>query len=328
MDERGLPTLRDIEEAAGRLAGRAVATPLLESAALNEAVGGRLLIKPEMLQVTGSFKFRGACNRVAQLNAVELSRGVVTFSSGNHAQGVAAAARLAGAPAVIVMPEDAPRVKRQGTESWGAEIVTYDRRQPDSRERIAAAIVAERGGTLVRPYDDAYVMAGQGTAGLELVRQARALGRDLDAVLAPCGGGGLIAGIATALRALSPGTAVYSVEPEAFDDTRRSLAAGERQQNTGETGSICDALLAPRPGELTFEVNRRLLAGGLAVSDAEVVAAMRAAFQHLKLVAEPGGAVALAAALSGRFDCRDKTVVVVMSGGNVDLAQFAEVLAA
>ncbi|MBM3490247.1 MAG: threonine/serine dehydratase [Alphaproteobacteria bacterium] len=328
MDEHGLPTLRDIEEAAERLAGRTVTTPLLESATLNATVGGRLLVKPEMLQVTGSFKFRGACNRLGRLNASELARGVVAFSSGNHAQGVAAAAWLAGAPAVIIMPDDAPRVKLEGTERWGPEIVTYDRRDPDSRERIAEAIVAERGGTLVKPYDDAYVMAGQGTAGLELVRQAKAQGIVLDAVLAPCGGGGLIAGIATAVRALSPTTEVYSVEPEAFDDTRRSLAAGERQRNTGDIGSICDALLAPRPGELTFQVNRRLLAGGLAVSDAEVVAAMQAAFQHLKLVAEPGGAVALAAALAGRFDCRDKTVVVVMSGGNVDPAQFARALAA
>jgi len=321
------PTLDDLIEAQARLRGRAALTPLLESAALNERTGGRVLVKPEMLQVTGSFKFRGAFNRISRLDGRERRGGVVAFSSGNHAQGVAAAARYAGAPAIIVMPDDAPAVKRQGTERWGAEIVTYDRHDHDSREQIAADIVAARGGTLVRPFDDPWVIAGQGTVGLELVEQADARGLSLDAVLVPCGGGGLTAGVATAIAGLSPGTTVWSVEPEGFDDTARSLASGRRERIAEGAESFCDALLAPRPGELTLAVNGRLLRGGLTASDAEVAEAMRFAFTHLKLVAEPGGAVALAALLAGRFDARGRTVAVVCSGGNVDPGLFARVLA-
>ncbi|MDP6706723.1 MAG: threonine/serine dehydratase [Alphaproteobacteria bacterium] len=321
-----LPTIDDVLAAAERISGRAVATPLLEAPALNALVGGRLLVKAEPLQLTGSFKFRGAYNRISRIPEAERPAGVVAYSSGNHAQGVAAAAHLLGVPAVIVMPENAPRAKREGTERWGAEIATYDPGDHDSRETIAAEILRQRGGTLVRPFDDPWIIAGQGTVGLEIAERARSLDLELDAVLVPCGGGGLTAGTATAIKALSPATEVYTVEPEGFDDTARSLAAGSRQRNPDGGASFCDALLAPTPGRLTFAVNAKLVSAGLSVSDVEVGAAMAAAFAHLKLVVEPGGAVALAAALRGKYDCRDKTVAVVTSGGNVDAGTYAEAL--
>lgn len=321
-----VPGIDNVVDAAARIDGAAVRTPLLESAALNGLVGGRLLIKAEMLQVTGSFKFRGAYNRISRLDAAARAAGVIAFSSGNHAQGVAAAAHLTGAPAVIVMPDDAPRVKREGTERWGAEIVTYDRRDHDARETIAAEIMSVRGGTLVPPYDDPHIIAGQGTAGLELVAQAAERDVEPDAVLVPCGGGGLTAGVATAVSARLPGCTVHTVEPAGFDDTARSLAAGRRVDIEAGAASICDALLAPRPGELTFAINSRLVAGGMVVDDDEAAAAIRALFTHLKLVAEPGGAVAVAAALTGQFDCRGKTVCAVASGGNVDPGTFCDAL--
>jgi threonine dehydratase len=326
-DTDELPSLDDVLSAAERIAGKAVATPVLESPVLNDYVGGRLLVKAEPLQRTGSFKFRGAYNRISRIPAAERAAGVVAFSSGNHAQGVAAAAKLLGVSAVIVMPDNAPQLKRQGTERWGAEIVTYDGTRPETREAIAEVIVAERGGTLVRPFDDRLVIAGQGTAGLELVRQAESLGLALDAVATPCGGGGLTAGVATAVKGLSPATEVYSVEPTAYDNMARSLAAGSRQRNDPAARSICDSLVPPLPGRLTFEVNRRLLSGGLTVSDEQAADAMRQAFLHLKLVLEPGGAVALAAALSGRLACRGRVVAVIASGGNVDPATYAAILA-
>lgn len=321
-----LPTFADVLEAAERLAGHALVTPVLESPVLNDHVGGRLLVKAEPLQRTGSFKIRGAYNCISRIPEAERAAGVVAFSSGNHAQAVAAAAHELGLPAVIVMPDTAPRLKRQGTERWGAEIVTYDGRHPESREGIAEEILATRGGTLVRPYDDAAVIAGQGTAGLELMRQADALGAHLDAVLVPCGGGGLTAGVAIAVKHLSPDTQVFAVEPVGYDNTTRSLAAGARQRNEPGVHSFCDALAPPLPGVLSFAVNRELLAGGIVVSDDDVATAMRLAFLHLKLVIEPGGAVALAAALAGLLDRRNKTVAVVASGGNVDPATYAEVL--
>ncbi|MFQ5958129.1 MAG: threonine/serine dehydratase [Alphaproteobacteria bacterium] len=321
-----LPAFADVEAAAERLEGRAVRTPLLESPLLNEQLGARVLIKAEPLQRTGSFKFRGAYNRISRLSEAERTRGVVAYSSGNHAQGVAAAAHAVGAPALIVMPEDAPAVKVDNTRAWGAEIEIYDRYSV-SRENIARRIADERGATLVPPFDHPLIIAGQGTVGLELAAQATALGADLDAVLVPCGGGGLIAGCALALSQRAPGAAVYAVEPEGFDDTTRSLAAGSRQQARAGARSFCDALLAPTPGELTFAINRERLAGGLVVSDAEVAQAMRLAFLYLKLVVEPGGAVALAAVASGKLDCRGKTVAVVASGGNVDAKTFGAALA-
>ncbi len=323
----GAPGLAEIEAAEKRLAGRAVVTPLIESPALNERLGGRVLLKAETLQRTGSFKFRGAFNKISQIPERARARGVIAYSSGNHAQGVAAAAALMGIPATIVMPGDAPAIKIENTRALGAEVVLYDRHR-EAREEVAGRLLAERRATLVRPYDDPDVIAGQGTCGLEVARQAEAAGARLDAALVCCGGGGLIAGTATALASLSPGIAIYAVEPEGFDDTTRSLAGGRRVSNDPAARSFCDALLAPTPGELTFAINRRLLAGGLAVSDREVAQAMAYAFRTLKLVVEPGGAVALAALLAGRFDARDKTVAVTLSGGNVDAATFAEAITA
>ncbi|MBF0392005.1 MAG: threonine/serine dehydratase [Alphaproteobacteria bacterium] len=313
------PAFDDIAAAARRIAGHAVVTPLLESPELSERVGGRLLIKAEVLQVTGSFKFRGAYARLSALAADQRSRGVVAWSSGNHAQAVAAAARRLGIDAVIVMPADAPAVKIDNTRAHGAEIVLYDRWR-ESREAIGQAIAAERGAVIVPPYDDPGIVAGQGTLGLELAAQAEALGAPLDHVLAPCSGGGLVAGIALALERLSPATIVHSVEPRGFDDAARSLAAGHRQANQPGAESFCDALLAPMPGVVTFPIHQRLLGPGLVVDDHETAAAMACAFARLKLVVEPGGAVALAAALCGRLDCRGRTVAVVLSGGNVDPA--------
>jgi threonine dehydratase len=317
MNEQ-LPTFADVQAAALRLKGVARRTPLLESEALNALAGGRILLKAEPLQRTGSFKFRGAYNTISQIQAPA----VVAYSSGNHAQGVAAAARLLGKAATIVMPADAPAIKVEHSRADGAEIRLYDRTR-ESREAIGAEIAARTGAALVRPYDDPRIIAGQGTAGLEIALQAKEQGASLDAALIPCGGGGLIAGCSLALSQLCPGIEIHAVEPAAFDDTRRSLAAGERVANPPGGRSICDALLVPTPGELTFELNRRLLAGGLAVTDDDATRAMSFAFRHLKLVVEPGGAVALAALLSGRFDARGRTVAIMLSGGNVDPELFA-----
>jgi len=313
-----LPTFAEVEAAAARLAGIARRTPLLESDALDALVGGRLLCKAEVLQKTGSFKFRGAYNTISQLGA----GAVVAYSSGNHAQGVAAAAKLLGVPATIVMPADAPAIKIANTKAYGAEVRLYDR-ATESREEIGAEIAERTGAALVKPYDDPRIIAGQGTAGLEIARQVRETGVTPDVALVPCGGGGLVAGCGLALKAAFPKIEIFAVEPEAFDDTARSLAADERRTVAPGGHSICDALLVPTPGELTFELNRRQLAGAVTVGDAEVERAMALAFRHLKLVVEPGGAVALAAALSGRLDLRGRSVIVVLSGGNVDPALFA-----
>ncbi len=319
------PGFADIEAAAARLAGIARRTPLLADTPLDEALGGRLLFKAECLQRNGAFKFRGAFNRLVQLDAGERRAGVVAFSSGNHAQGVAAAARMLGIPATIVMPADAPAIKLENTRALGAEVVLYDRFTED-REAIARRMVAERGATLVPAYDDPHIVAGQGTAGLELMQQAAEMGLVPDLVLVPTSGGGLTAGTAIAVRALAPAAAVYGVEPEAFDDTRRSLAAGKLLRNPPEARSICDALQSSPPGELTFAINRELLAGVLTVSDREVETAMARAFRDLKLVVEPGGAVALAAALAGRIALSGRTTAVILSGGNVDPATFIAAL--
>jgi threonine dehydratase len=319
------PSFADILAARQRLLGEAVLTPLIESEAINALTGGRVLIKPECLQRTGSFKFRGAWNLISQLDERRRAGGVVAYSSGNHAQGVAAAARLRGFPALIVMPSDTPEIKQANTRGLGAEIVTYDR-ATESREEIARKIAAERGAVLVPPFEHADIVAGQGTVGLELAEQAQAKGVKLDAVVVNASGGGLTAGVALALSELSPETEIYCAEPEGFDDHRRSLASGRRERNAKASGSICDALLSPEPGEMTFSVNRRLLKGGLVASEAEVKAAMRLAFETLKLVAEPGGAVALAAVLSGRLPTEGRNVGVVISGGNVDRRLFGEIL--
>ena len=325
MPDAAAPSLTEIEAAADRLAGKAVLTPLLESPALNARLGGRILIKPETLQRTGSFKFRGAYNRLSQFDEAQRKGGVVAYSSGNHAQGVAAAAELLGLPATIVMPSDAPEIKLANTRGYGAEVVTYARGRED-RKAIAEAIATERGATIVPPYDDPDIIAGQGTTGLEICRQAEALGAGLDAVLVCCGGGGLTAGISTAVTALSPATEVYTVEPEGWDDTARSLASGERLGNEAPPSSLCDALLAPRPGELTFSINRKLVTAGLAVEESAVKSAMRYAFTTLKLVVEPGGAVTLAALLSGRFDAKGRCLAITLSGGNVDPALMSRIL--
>jgi threonine dehydratase len=323
---RPLPVFTDVEDAAARLDGQAVRTPLIESPALNERVGGRVLLKPETLQVSGSFKFRGAYNRISRLNDDEKRRGVVAYSSGNHAQGVAAAARQVGTSAIIVMPSDSPGVKVEGVRAFGGEVRFYDR-WTESREAIGAEIAAQRGSVLVPPFDDPFVIAGQGTVGLELARQAEALGAGLDAVYCGASGGGLIAGLNLALGALSPDTRVYVVEPDVYDDHARSLAAGTRTGHAPGAASICDALMAPMPGELTFAINRPRLAGAVTVSDAEVAEAMRFAFRTLKLVVEPGGAVSLAALLAGKVAAGGRTIGVVLSGGNVDPGLYAQVLA-
>jgi threonine dehydratase len=321
-----IPDFSDIRDAARRLDGHAVRTPLLAATPLDTLTGGRILLKLETLQHTGSFKFRGAWNRLVQLNPDERAAGVVAFSSGNHAQGVAEAARRLGIRATIVMPADAPRTKMQNTRNLGAEIVEYDRVH-ESREQIAAQLAAERGSTLVPSFDDPDVIAGQGTVGLEIAEQTAALGLTLDDVVVCCSGGGLTAGVAIAISERVPSANVWTAEPEAYDDHRRSLAAGRRQRNEpGAPQSICDALLAPIPGELTFAINQPRLHGGLAVSDDEVRQAIAYAARTLKLVVEPGGAVALACVLSGKLDVNGRTVAVTLSGGNVDDSLLAEIL--
>ena len=316
--------IREIEAAAERLDGIAVRTPLLRNHALDAAAGGRVLVKPECLQVTGSFKIRGAYNFLSQLTPEEAARGVVAFSSGNHAQGVAAAGDMLGIHAAIVMPEDAPRAKLENTKRLGGEVITYDRYAGD-REAIARDIAKERGAVVVPSYDHDYIIAGQGTVGLEIALQCQELGVSPDHVLVCCGGGGLVSGSAVAQKHHFPDASVHTVEPEAFDDTARSLQSGRREHISDEARSICDALQAHTPGKLTFDIMKRLLADGLAVSDEEVRAAMRFAFRNLKMVVEPGGAAALAALLSSKIDTADKTTVVVVSGGNVDAESYAEI---
>lgn len=309
--------LDDVRAAAGRLGGAAHRTPVLTSQTLDQRVGARVLIKAEAFQRTGSFKFRGAYNKISSLSDEERSRGVVAFSSGNHAQAVALAARLHGTSATIVMPEDAPVLKLEATRGYGAEVITYDRYSED-REAIGGRLAEERGLVLVRPFDDPLVIAGQGTAALELVEEAG----ELDLLIAPVGGGGLIAGCATVL---APGARVIGVEPEDGDDTLRSLAAG-RPVETPVSRSIADALQVPRPGDITFEINSRLLEGIVTVSDEELIEAMRFLFERMKLVAEPGGAAGVAALLAGKVEA-EGTVGVIVSGGNVGAARFAELLA-
>lgn len=325
--EHPTPTLADIEEAAARLAGHAVRTPLLSHPDLDARTGGRVFLKAEPLQRTGSFKFRGAFNRLAQIDRAASPGGVVAFSSGNHGQAVAFAAKHFGMPATIVMPLDAPAIKIDLTRSHGATVVFYDRRRED-RAAIAKRLVADTHAVLVPPFDDPDVIAGQGTVGLEIVVDLGVLGLAPDTVLCCCGGGGLIAGIATAIKASTPRCTLYAVEPEDFDDTARSLASGTRQVNDEGAVSICDAIVTPTPGEITFPINRRLLAGGLTVTEDEVRGALVYASRHLKIVVEPGGAVALAAVLAGKLDLRGKTAVAVLSGGNIDGALLASILAA
>lgn len=315
-----------VQDAARQIAGHAVRTPLIESPALNARLGGRVLMKAETLQVIGAFKFRGAYNRISRLTDDEKARGVVAYSSGNHAQAVAAAARAVGTTAIIVMPADSPRVKVEGVIANGGEVRTYDR-YSESREAIGEEIAATRGSVLVRPFDDPFVIEGQGTTGLEIVEDARAWGLELDQLLCGTSGGGLIAGINLALEAMSPDTRVIGVEPEAYNDTALSLAAGERVTHAPvERPSICDALMTDRPGELTFPINRRRLERVVTVSDAEAAEAVAFAFRTLKLVVEPGGAVSLAALLAGKVPAAGRTTAIVLSGGNIDPALFSAII--
>lgn len=319
------PDLAAIAAAATRLDGVVRRTPLLSSPHLDALAGRRVLVKAECLQHTGSFKFRGAWSAVSALPESVRAKGVIAYSSGNHAQGVALAAQMHGVAAVIVMPADAPRLKIANTRALGAEVVLYDRARED-RDAIGSALAAERGLTLIRPYDEPMVIAGQGTAGLEIAEQAQELGVTSCDVLVCCGGGGLTSGIALALEGAAPGLRARPAEPEGFDDTARSLAAGRIQRNTGPESGLCDAIVTPQPGAITFPVMRRLCGPGVVVSDAEVLRAMHAAFLRLKIVLEPGGAVALAAALFHPDALEGDTVIAVASGGNVDAALFQRAL--
>jgi threonine dehydratase len=322
-----LPTAADVDAAASRLAGVALRTPLISSPVLDAAVGARVFLKAETLQRTGSFKFRGAYNKLSTIPPERRAGGVVAYSSGNHAQGVAAAAKILGMPAVIVMPSDAPRPKRERTAALGAEVVLYDRDRED-RAAIARDIAAKRGAVLVPPFDDPMVIAGQGTAGREIVEDLTALGLKPDVVVVGASGGGLIAGIALAIKARVPGAKFYSAEPEGFDDTARSFKSGKREVNARMSGTICDALMTNTPGAITFEINRKLVGEGISASDAEVGRAVAFAFRELKLVVEPGGAIGLAALLAGKLDIKGKIVVGVLSGGNVDAELFHQLIAA
>ncbi|WP_127600123.1 threonine ammonia-lyase [Nitratireductor alexandrii] len=322
--DTALPSFAEIRAARARLHGVAVETPLLESASLNARYGARILVKAETLQRTGSFKLRGAYNRIAQLDPAQRARGVVAFSSGNHAQGVAAAAKIFGMRAVIAMPADTPAIKTGNVKALGAEIVAFDRFR-DDRTAVVQPFVDD-GMVLVPPFDDPAIITGQGTVGLELAEQAEAANARLDMVLVPCGGGGLTAGIALALEAMAPQARVWAVEPENFDDWARSLAAGRIVANRPGHASLCDAILTAAPGGLPFAVNRGRLAGALTVTDDAALAAMRIAAEHLKLVAEPGGAVGLAALATPGLDIAGKTVAVVLSGGNVEPALLARAL--
>lgn len=314
--------LVDLEAARARIGSHARMTPVLRHEELDARSGGHVFLKAEVLQRTGAFKFRGAFNKIAGLDPAQRARGVVAFSSGNHAQAVAAVAQIFGVPATIVMPSDAPPIKIRGTRHYGADVRLYDRVR-ESREAIAASIVHESGATLVPPFDDPAIIAGQGTAGLEMIEQCNGA---LDAVLVPASGGGLAAGIAVAVKAKCPHAEIWLCEPEGFDDWGRSLRAGRIERNAELSGSICDALMAPQPGNVTFAINQKLAAGGIAVSDDEALAAMAFAWRNLKIVVEPGGAVALAALLTGKFDAGKKRVGVILSGGNVEYAMMVRAL--
>ena len=320
-----LPTIADVEDAARQLRGIAVRTPVLENPLLNEKLGGRLLLKAEPLQLAGSFKFRGAYNRISRLSAAERQRGVVAYSSGNHAQGTAYAAKICGTPAVIVMQADAPEIKIANTRAYGAEVVLYDRYKED-REEIGKRYARDRGMTVVPPFNDPYIISGQGTIGLEIAVQCAERDGKPDVVVAPASGGGLIAGVSLAIKDRHPDCAVYCAEPDKFDDISRSLAAGKICSHDGSGKTFCDALMAPHPGDITYGVMSTNLAGGVTATDDEVEIAIATAFHYFKLVVEPGGAVALASILNGKIPCAKRTVVAVASGGNIDSTLFSEII--
>ncbi len=324
------PTAADIEAAVKRLSGVAVRTPLINAPVLDERLGARVFLKAETLQRTGSFKFRGAYNKMSSIPAERREAGVVAYSSGNHAQGVAAAARLLGMRATIVMPHDAPRAKRDRTAALGAEIIVYDRDRED-RAAIAHSIASERGATIVPPYDDPLIIAGQGTIGAEIVEDLARLNLKPEIVAVGASGGGLAAGISLGVKSRVPRARFFTVEPEGFDDTLRSFRSGRREANARMSGTICDALMSNTPGELTFPITRELIGQGIVASDSEVATAVRYAFAELKLVVEPGGAIGLAALLAGKLggfcDIREKVVVGILSGANVDVDLFARLIA-
>ena len=315
-----------ILDAHARIRDLVVHTPLISNPVINQRTGAKVYFKPECLQTTGSFKLRGASNAIAQLDEETAAKGVVACSSGNHAQGVAEAARRRGIPATIVMPEDAPKIKLDRTKRSGAKVVVYDRATED-RDAIAHAICAETGGTFIHPFDNRHVVAGQGTCGLELARDLEQLGETPDQVLVCCGGGGLTAGLSLGVHGLFPKAQIHPVEPEGFDDYTRSLEAGERLSNPRLGGSICDAILTPSPGALSFEIAREHFSAGIVVDEARVREAVRFAFFELKLVVEPGGAVALAALLDSGRRYEGQCVVAVLSGGNADPDLFGEIIA-
>ena len=317
-----------IEAAATRLKGHAVLTPLLESPFINEIAGRRVLIKAECLQQTGSFKFRGAWSAISNIAGETRKQGVLAFSSGNHAQGIALAAKIAGIPAVVIMPNDAPALKIENTKKLGAEVILYDRPGGEDREKLGIELAEQRGLTLIKPYDNADVMAGQGTCGLEIAEQASAAGISQADVLVCCGGGGLTSGIAMVLETTAPNLKVRPVEPQHYDDTIRSLQLGERQFIDNPPPSICDAIVTPAPGELTFPIINRLCKPGIAVTDDEALAAMGHALRRLKIVAEPGGSVALAAALYHGDSIAGDAVICIVSGGNADDEMITRALAA
>jgi threonine dehydratase len=316
-------TFDDLLSAQELLRGHAVVTPVLESPELSALVGGRLVFKAESLQRTGSYKFRGAYNRLARLSDDERRRGIVAFSTGNFGQAVACAAKLLGIPATIIVPQDAPAIKVDNARGYGAEVRFYDRAIKDHREILARELAAQRGLTIVPPGDDRFVIAGYGTSGMELLDQ---FNEPIDALLCPCGGGGLSAGISIGFAQRQPRTKIFTVEPAGFDDTARSLARGERVGNEPGRASICDAIQTPMPAELPFRTLRERITRGLVVDDAATLRAMGLAFRHLKLVLEPAGAIALAAALSGQYDCRGQTVAILCSGASVDVDVFTRAL--
>ncbi|MEM7194068.1 MAG: threonine/serine dehydratase [Pseudomonadota bacterium] len=321
------PTLQQLRQAAERIEPVVRRTPLLESPLLNKQLDARIIVKPECLQVTGSFKIRGAFNKISCLSETQRKRGVVAFSSGNHAQGVAYAARYFGIDATIVMPEDAPAIKIENTRLYGAEVVLYNR-YTENREEIGEELCASQGRSLIKPYDDPEIICGQGTVGLEALEDTKRLGVTVDQILCPCGGGGLISGIASAASHLSPSTKVFAVEPKNFDDTVRSLNSGQREIADASVRSICDAIVTPQPGELTFSINRTLLSGGYVVSEEDVLKSMGIAFREFKIVAEPGGIVALAALIAEKGLSKNSTSLIVVSGGNTDREIFSRALKA
>lgn len=317
------PVFADILAARERIAAEAIRTPLLFSPVLSERLSARIFLKPECLQRTGSFKFRGAYSALSALDPQTRARGVIAVSSGNHAQGVAEAARLFGVPSTIVMPSDAPTPKRKRTERSGARVIAYDR-VTENRDAVVARVVSEVGGSFIHPFNDPNVIAGQGTAGLEIVEDCSSRGVVPEIVVIPCSGGGLTAGITLAVTEKFPAARIYTAEPEGFDDYARSLKSGKPERNDRTYGSISDALLVPDPGPIGFEINKQRLAGGLVASDPETLVAVGLAYDELRLVVEPGGAVGLAALLAGRLDIAGRTVVIVLSGGNIGDEMLAD----